>query len=144
VRVLHALVRRTLLARLTQAHRRRVHARVAEALEADRGDDALLEIAHHLCEALPVADRERALDYAIRAAERAIASLAYAEAVDLFGRAMGLLPPDDERRQRLALKRALAYQALFHVVMDTPGAETRPEAAGPSPAGAVRARSPRA
>jgi predicted ATPase len=36
----HALVRRTLLTRLTRANRRRVHARVADALEATKGDDA--------------------------------------------------------------------------------------------------------
>jgi DNA-binding SARP family transcriptional activator len=124
----HALVRRTLLGRLTHAHRRRIHARVAEALQAARGDAALLEIAHHLCEARPVADREHALDYATRAAEQAITGLAYGEAVDLFTRALSLLPRGDERRRMLALKRALAYQALFHAVMDTPRAETRAEA----------------
>ena len=47
----HALVRRTLLGRISRAQRRRIHARVAEALEALHGDAALLEIAHHLCEA---------------------------------------------------------------------------------------------
>ncbi len=124
----HALVRRTLLGRLTHAHRRRIHARVAEALTTCRGDAALLEIAHHLCEALPVADREHALDYATRAAEQAITGLAYAEAVDLFTRALSLLPAEDERRRTLALKRALAYQALFHSVMDTPRGATRAEA----------------
>jgi DNA-binding SARP family transcriptional activator len=120
----HALVRRTLLARLTHARRRRIHARVAEALKASRGDAALLQIAHHLCEALPAADREDALDYATRAAEHAMSGLAYAEAVELFTRALSLLPDDDERRRLLALKRALAYQALFHAFMDTP---ERPE-----------------
>jgi len=121
----HSLVRRTLLERVTRAHRRRIHARVAEALEASRGDAALLEIAHHLCEARPVSDREEALDYATRAAEQATANLAYSEAVDLFTRARLLLPPDDERRRTLALKRAIAYQALFHAVMDS-GAQVRP------------------
>jgi predicted ATPase len=116
----HALVRRTLLGRLTRAHRRRVHARVADALQASQGDAALLEVAHHLCEALPVADRDQALDFTTRAAERAIAGLAYAEAVDLFTRARSLLPPEDPRRRVLALKRAVAYQALFHSVMDSP------------------------
>ncbi len=116
----HALVRRTLLQRLTRPHRRRIHARVADALESSRGDAALLEVAHHLCEARPVSDRERALDYAVRAAEQATAGLAYSEAVDLFTRARLLLPATDERRRTLALKRAIAYQALFHAVMDAP------------------------
>jgi DNA-binding SARP family transcriptional activator len=115
----HALVRRTLLTRLTRANRRRVHARVADALDATRGDEALLEIAHHLCEALPAADRERALDYATRAAERATSALAYAEGVELFTRALAILPPEDDRRRKLSLKRAVAYQGLFHAMRDT-------------------------
>jgi DNA-binding SARP family transcriptional activator/KaiC/GvpD/RAD55 family RecA-like ATPase len=116
----HALLRRTLLSRLTRAHQRRIHARVAEALEATEGEAALLEIAHHLCEARPVSDRDHALEYATRAAEQATNGLAYAEAVDLFTRARSLLPEGDERRRKLALKRAVAYQALFHVSMDAP------------------------
>ena len=116
----HALLRRTLLERVTKAHQRRIHARVAEALEETEGEAALLEIAHHLCEARPVSDRERTLDYATRAAEQATANLAYAEAVDLFTRARSLLPEGDERRRTLALKRAVAYQALFHISMDAP------------------------
>jgi DNA-binding SARP family transcriptional activator len=118
----HELIRRTLLDRLSRARRRRVHARVAEALDNVHGDGALLEVAHHLCEARPVSDRDEALDYATRAAQRATEDLAYAEAVDLFTRARSLLPEDDPRRRRLALKRAIAYQALFHAVMDAPPA----------------------
>ena len=124
----HALVKRTLLGRLSHAHRRRIHARLAAVLEASHKDEALLEIAHHLCEALPLADREHALDYTTRAAEQAILGLAYSEAVDLFTRALALLPREDKRRRILALKRALAYQALFHAVMDTPRAQTQAKA----------------
>jgi DNA-binding SARP family transcriptional activator len=122
----HALVRRTLLERLSRAHRRRIHARVAEALRATP-PEALPEIAHHLCEALPGVDRDLALDYAVRAAEQATADLAYAEAVELFTRALSLLPPEHERRRLVALKRALAYQALTHAVMDSVRPETRAE-----------------
>ena len=121
----HALVRRTLLERLSGAHRRRIHARVAEALQTSRGEAALPEIAYHLCEAMPTVNREHALDYATRAAEQATTDLAYAEAVDLFSRALSLLPEGHEQRRMLALKRALAYQALTHVVMDTARPETR-------------------
>jgi predicted ATPase len=128
----HALVRRTLLERLSRAHRRRIHGRVAEALEASRGEAALSEIAYHLCEATPTVDREHALDYATRAAEQATAHLAYAEAVDLFTRALSLLPPEHERRRILALKRALAYQALWHAIADTPRPETRAHPVAPS------------
>ena len=114
----HALLRRTVLTRFTRTNRRRVHARVAAALEATKGDAALLEIAYHLCEALPAADRERALDYATRAAERATLGLAYAEGVELFSRALAILPPEDDRRKMLSLKRAVAYQGLFHALRD--------------------------
>ena len=69
---------------------------------------------------MPAADRDQALDYATRAAEHAMAGLAYAEAVDLFTRALSLLPDGDAGRRMLGLKRAVAYQALFHAVMDTP------------------------
>jgi DNA-binding SARP family transcriptional activator len=120
----HALLRRTLLARVTRAHQRRIHDRVADSLAATEGDSALLEIAHHLCEARPVSDRERAVDYAVRAAERAAEGLAYAEAVDLLTRARSLLPEGDERRRTFALKRAVAYQALFHAAVDTPESDS--------------------
>ena len=115
----HALLRRTVLTRFTRSNRRRVHARVAAALEATKGDAALLEIAYHLCEALPAADRDRALDYATRAAEQATLGLAYAEGVELFTRALAILPPEDDRRKMLSLKRAVAYQGLFHALRDT-------------------------
>jgi DNA-binding SARP family transcriptional activator len=115
----HALLRRTVLTRLTRSNRRRVHARVAAALEATKGHVALLEIAYHLCEALPATDRDRALDYATRAAEQATVGLAYAEGVELFTRALAILPPEDDRRKRLSLKRAVAYQGLFHALRDT-------------------------
>jgi predicted ATPase len=129
----HALVRRTILERLSRAHRRRIHARVAEALQISRGEDALPEIAYHLCEAMPTVNREHALDYATRAAEQATTDLAYAEAVDLFSRALALLPDEHEQRRILALKRALAYQALTHLVMDTPRPETRADPITTSP-----------
>ena len=77
-----------------------------------------------------MSDRETALDYATRAAEQATAGLAYAEAVDLFTRARLLLSPEDPRRRTLALKRAIAYQALFHAVWDT-SASDAPASARP-------------
>jgi DNA-binding SARP family transcriptional activator len=114
----HALLRRAVLARPVPPQRRRIHARVAAALEEARGKAALLEVAHHLYEAVPVCDREQALDYATRAASRATEQLAYAEAVEWFTRARSLLPPGDPRRRTLALKRAVVYQGLFHALMD--------------------------
>jgi DNA-binding SARP family transcriptional activator len=111
----HTLIRRTIADRLTRSRRRRVHARVAEALEAaSRGTDAETRVAYHLCEAGPAGDPDRAVEYAARAAERATKRLAYAEAVQLYTRALPLLPREDLRRRKMALKRALAFAALTH------------------------------
>jgi hypothetical protein len=114
----HALVRRALAERLTRAHRRRIHARVGEALEQHYGadGDALPEIAYHLCEAAAAGNPERAVQFATRAAERAMAGLAYAEAGELFTHAVSLLPADDLRRQPLAIRCVLAYTALAAAV----------------------------
>jgi predicted ATPase len=91
-----ALVHRTMRDRLTRAHRRRLHARIADAL-SDAGA-ALRDVAHHLCEAGPAGDVDAAVDVAERAADQALRSLAHAEAMELYIRAMALLPADDPRR----------------------------------------------
>jgi predicted ATPase len=125
----HTLIRRTIADRLTRSRRRRIHARVAEALEgASRRKDAEIWVAYHLCEAGPAGDPDRAVEVAARAAERATKRLAYAEAVQLYTRALPLLPSEDPRRRKLALKRALAFAALTHQYAgDAPG----PRALGP-------------
>ena len=65
----HALVHRTLRERITRTHRRRLHARIADALQ--RGGRAeLRDIAYHLCEAGPAGDVDAAVDVAERAADR--------------------------------------------------------------------------
>ena len=115
----HALVHRTLRERLTRAHRRRLHARIADALQ--RGGRAeLRDVAHHLCEAGPAGDVDAAVDVAERAADQALRNLAHAEAMELYIRAIALLPADDPRRRLLALRRMLAYQALTHATLDGP------------------------
>jgi DNA-binding SARP family transcriptional activator len=111
----HTLIRRAIADRLTRSRRRRVHARVAEALEGvSRRKDVETWVAYHLCEAGPAGDPDRAVEFAGRAAERATKRLAYAEAVQLYTRALPLLPREDPRRRKLALKRALAFAALSH------------------------------
>lgn len=114
----HSLIRRALRDRLTRAHRRRIHARIADAIEALHGRRRdLARAAHHLLEAGAAGDPDRAVELADRAAESSIQRLAFAEAVDLYTRALALLADDDPRRRRLALRRALAYQALTHVLL---------------------------
>ena len=67
----HALVHRTLRERITRAHRRRLHARIADALQQG-GHADLRDIAYHLCEAGPAGDIDAAVDFAERAADGAL------------------------------------------------------------------------
>jgi hypothetical protein len=115
----HALVHRALRERLTHAHCRRMHARIADALQRSGRAD-LRDIAYHLCEAGPAGDIATAVDVAERAAEGALRNLAYAEAVELYTRAIALLAADDPRTRLLSVRRVLAYQALAHATLDAP------------------------
>ncbi|MEA2973842.1 MAG: hypothetical protein QOG82_2300 [Actinomycetota bacterium] len=66
-RLLHDKLREALLTRLDPAHRRRLHLRAAERIEAV-APDRVFELAYHFDAA---GDGQRALPYAIQAAERA-------------------------------------------------------------------------
>jgi DNA-binding SARP family transcriptional activator len=105
----HVLVRDTLYDRLGAARRARLHRRVGEALEelyAGDVDSHLAELAHHFLEASPAGDPGKAIDYARRAAERAVSSLAYEEAVRLYRMALdavGRVQPDAVVRCELLL-----------------------------------------
>ena len=80
----HALVREAVLTELSPLRRARLHRTTAEALVAADEEHHLEEIAHHLSEA----GDARAARYLQRAAEHALAMLAYEEAADLFARAL--------------------------------------------------------
>ena len=107
----HALVRETLYEEMGTVERVRLHRIVAEALERlhERNCDAHLpELAHHFLESLPGGDVDKAVDYATRAGDRAVAALAHDDAVRLYRRALqalGLGGSGDERtRCELLLK----------------------------------------
>jgi DNA-binding SARP family transcriptional activator len=90
-RFAHALVREVLYDELSINHRIRLHRGVAEALEAFHApelDRYLAEVAHHFFLAAPGGSAAQAVDYAARAAERAVAELAYEEAVRLYAMAV--------------------------------------------------------
>jgi DNA-binding SARP family transcriptional activator/tetratricopeptide (TPR) repeat protein len=90
-RFAHALVREVLYDELSASHRMRLHRGVAEALEAIHApelDRHLAELAHHFFLAAPSGSAARAVDYAARAAESAVAELAYEEAARLFAMAV--------------------------------------------------------
>lgn len=91
----HALVRDTVEAGIPAMARAQLHLRVAEALEAIHEGDprpALAELARHYTEAAGMGVAPKAVYYCRRAAEQAIASLAYEDALDHLQRALELSP----------------------------------------------------
>ena len=90
----HVLTRDTLYDELPLLERARLHERIGLALEADhrhRLAPYLSLLAHHFIAALPVGSIEKALSYAIAAAEDAHAQHAYEEASRCFALALDVL-----------------------------------------------------
>jgi len=86
VRFVHALVRDTVYADLTELRRARMHARVASALRRRHPDD-VTALAHHFARAGSAATAPAAIEYGIRAAELADRRYAYDSAVALLSQA---------------------------------------------------------
>ena len=104
----HGLVEHTLYEDLGRARRARLHKRVAEALEAQCGDEPgerLGELAGHWAAAVVSADTAKAIHYARRAAERALEQLAPDEALRWYRQALDLYDqaPGRERSERCEL-----------------------------------------
>lgn len=105
----HGLIRDTLLTGMPVAARMSGHRAIGEALErVYRGaiEAHLPELAHHFLSAAPRGDAASAVDYAERAAHRALQTLAYERAADLFARAleaMERMDADVPRRASLLL-----------------------------------------
>ena len=103
----HALVQHTLYTQLSAARRRRLHRRAAEILEAGLvGDpaDRVGELARHWAAAVEPVDSDKAIYYAAKAGERALATLAPDEAMRWYTQALELADqavPDGARRARL-------------------------------------------
>jgi tetratricopeptide (TPR) repeat protein len=93
-RFAHAMVRDTLYDQLSAARRLGLHRRVAEAIEELHGgnlDDHLPALAHHWARgAVEAAETARAVDYAVRAGDRALAQLAADEAAAYYRDALEL------------------------------------------------------
>ena len=107
----HELVRETLYDDLPPARRLKLHREVGRLLESLYGEDLhphLSEIARHLYLAAPLGDADQALEYLVRAGDRAAALFAYEEAAVHYRRALELLPlvgdASDERRSELLLR----------------------------------------
>jgi len=88
----HGLLRDTLYEDLPPARRAQLHWELAETLatESAGARDAvpLAEIAHHYLRGAAVGDARKAVEYAARAGERAMALLAYEEAAASFQKAL--------------------------------------------------------
>jgi tetratricopeptide (TPR) repeat protein len=111
LRFTHALIRDIVYEGIPAGQRLRLHQRAGEVLEALYRQDLdphLAELAHHFFEAAPGGDAAKAISYARRAGQRAIALLAYEEAARLFRMALAALgpgqsPEEDRARCRLLL-----------------------------------------
>ena len=90
----HALIRETLYASLSGPRRLGLHRRISAILEQRHSaddDPPLGELAYHFVEAADPATAAKAVDFSARAARRALAALAYEEAVAHFARALKAL-----------------------------------------------------
>ena len=118
-RFAHALVRATLYESLTAARKVTLHRKAAEAIETIHEgalDNYVPALAHHWAKAsAPVTDPVRAVDYARRAGDRALAQLAHDEAADYYASGLDLLDaggadPADPRRLELLIGRGEAQR----------------------------------
>ncbi|MEK6285150.1 MAG: protein kinase [Acidobacteriota bacterium] len=107
----HALIRETLYDEISTARRVRFHRRIGEVLEklyANSLDSHLPELAYHFFQASPAGNSDKAIDYAIRAAKRAISLLAYEEAAGQYERARAVIELQDEVDQEQRGEMSLA------------------------------------
>lgn len=120
----HAIVRQSLLAELASVRRMRLHQRIATTLEAWPGadDELLAELAHHYYECAWAGNAVKAVDYCRRAADQAMARLAYEGAADLYNRAVHALeeiddelPDRDDQAAQLLIARCEALLAAGDV-----------------------------
>ena len=121
----HALVRQSLLAELPSVRRMRLHQRIAATLENETGadDELLAELAHHYFECAWAGNAAKAVEYCRRAADQAMARLAYEGAADLYDHALHALeelddelPNRDEQTADLLVARCEALLAAGDVV----------------------------
>lgn len=100
----HALIREALYEATSLAERVRLHRQAGEALEAGAVPGPafpLAELAHHFSRAALGGDAEKAVRYARRAGDAALARFAYEEAArhyDMALQALDLCPPAEEER----------------------------------------------
>lgn len=107
----HALIRTTLYEELSGARRARLHRRVGEALEELTGDEPtprIDELAHHWLSATQISDAAKAIHYARKAGDNALANLAFEEAAAHYERALGAQEPHDRSGEEMRCDLLLA------------------------------------
>ena len=100
----HGLIQATLYDAIPRGRRLALHDAVARALEQDPAvlaGEGLAEVAHHYLEAAPAHDPQRAIEYAQRAGDRAMATFAYDEAVGMYRGALGVTGLTEAQRSEL-------------------------------------------
>jgi len=110
----HGLIRQVAYASVPRVRRRERHGSVARFLEestTETGESAAT-LAFHWREA---GDVDRAFGYYIVAGDHAGRGWAKERALSLYTDAFMMLPDGDPRRNEAARKRAVAYQAFYHV-----------------------------
>jgi len=83
----------------------------------------LSELAHHFFQAAPAGDADKAVEYARRAGDRALAVLAYEEAVRLYGMALQALDLKGELDEEMRCELLLALGEAQMRTGDTPKAQ---------------------
>ena len=122
----HALIQETLSGELSTTRKVRLHARIAETLEALYGEEAeshAAELAHHFAQAEAVTGTEKQVHYSLLAGERALASYAYEDALTHFERGLvgrdinlsGTEAASDEEAAALLFGLARAQSATVEV-----------------------------
>ncbi|MGH2716504.1 MAG: ATP-binding protein, partial [Thermoleophilaceae bacterium] len=127
MRFAHALIRDAAYHGLTRSRRVQLHRKVGEALEALYSSDLdphLAELAHHFFESAAGGDGQKAVAYARRAGARAVALLAYEEAVRLYEMALEALGPDSAATARRRCELLLALADSKGRAGDAPGAKS--------------------
>jgi hypothetical protein len=111
----HALVRQTLLEGLSAPRRQRLHLKLADAMEAARGENSryTADIARHLYDAGPLADAGRTRRLLIEAGHFALAAAAADEAMENYDRALELdADLGDDERANILNHRGAAWRGL--------------------------------
>ncbi len=108
-RFAHAVIRETLYEEIPTLERLQKHQAIGDAMVASSGDDldpVLSEVAHHYGEASALGNHEKAVDFAMRAAERDVRVSAIEEAMRHYEEVVRVLTVNgrsDDRRVAVAL-----------------------------------------